>query len=44
MTHVGNYALQNNIRQTPGKKKCLKALKLMMSSLEIFETDLETKH
>jgi hypothetical protein len=31
MTHVGNYALQNNIRQTKGKKKCLKALKLMMS-------------
>jgi len=44
MTHVGNNALQNNIRQSTGKKKCLKVLNLMMSSLEIFETDLETRH
>jgi len=31
IAHVGNYGLQNNIRQTTGRKKCLKALKLIMS-------------
>ena len=41
MAHVGNYRLQNNTGEITGKKKYLEALKLMMSSLEIFGTDLK---